>query len=774
MTTQKGTIITWLQDKNFGFIQPEGTEGRDAQIFMHASDSNLPFAKLREGTVVEYEATPGRKGLKAANVRLPGDAMELPPQGYRFHNPYNFVRTLPYRQITSDASASVQLMGRTVPPTHDRWLGLSGQIKCQLETITPLFISDAEEVVEKKKIGEKKKHYQYRFFRLNGEKAVPASSLRGVVRSVFEAATNSSFSHFGGEQLSYRLPSGEVQKLVPARVEKIEKDGVVSWHLRLLPGSAPFAPEVGQKKGLYAAPARFYAAVKPTGRRRQDPIPPIGDPDQWQHGKAYYGVLRQMKFPPSWRVLDLCETQEEAEKRRAKLASTSYDQLVVKQGWLCKTNQNSDNKNSERFFYAETNRADVPELIPLPVSVCEKYEALIQDYQKRHESDVKKRKQADKLEGQDIAYSRFVLNKKEAKLRGGELVYVSLLGRVPNLKIMFIAPVSWPRVAYDHTIAELLPPHLRRPDSYDLLDPASRVFGWVQGEKEKGAYAGRVNFTHALLKQSGEVVGEKTLAILGSPKPTTTRFYLAQPNGKPSSKPRDDISVGYDGNNGRNQLRGRKMYRHFIPDEKHMTSEEATDQNRSIKDAEGAGALFTFSVNFENLAPVELGALLWSLTLDGKGYHKLGYGKPLGLGSAKLSVSDLVLYDQVARYQSLTDGGERPLSPSSQSALIDDFREAMCRHYVTNQEILTIAEERGAVAWKVVFEDLPNVADILTLLNIEEPELPVHYPYSPDNNSQGQFEWFVGNNRLHGPRIELGLATESEGLPLIDKKGSRL
>lgn len=771
MTTQTGKIIKWFENKNFGFIQPDGTRGRDNQVFMHGSEANLPPDKLHEGTAVEYESVKGDKGFKAINVRLPGDVTETPSRNHRFHNPYNFVRTLPERQIAPDAPPDVQLIGCTEPPTHDRWVGLSGQIQCQIKTVTPLFISDAEGVEEKKKINDKKKHYRYRFFQINGKKAIPASSLRGVVRSVFEAVTNSSLSHFGGERLSYRLPSNEVQKLVPALVEKIGEDDKATWSLRLLPGDAPFAPELGQKKGLYAAPARFYNAVKPTGRFRKNPPSPIGDPAQWEHGKPYYAVLRKVKFPPSWRVLDLYSSQEEAEKRRGILARSYRDPVAVKQGWLCKTNQNSDNKNSERFFYRDSGRSDVPDLIPLPVSVREKYEALITDYQKRHEADVKKRKQADGVEGKDIAYSRFVLDKKEAKLSGGELVYVSLTGRVPNLKVMFIAPVSWPRVAYDHTIADLLPKHLEKPTDYDTLDPASRVFGWVHGDgkKEEGAYAGRVKFGHALLQKPGEQIGEKTLAVLGSPKPTTTRFYLVQPNGKPSKTPRDDIAVGYDGNNGRNQLRGRKMYRHFIPDEEFMTRREADDQNRSIKDAEGAGALFNFTMTFENLAPVELGALIWSLTLDGKAYHKLGYGKPLGLGSCEFVITDLVLYDQYARYQSLKDDGKRPLSSTEQTTLVDRFREALCRYYVTNQEVLAIANEKGTSAWNIAFTDLPNVDDIFALLNKKGSKLPVHYPYSPEPDSKGSFEWFVGNKNTNGPKLELELAGGNEGLPFLTK-----
>ena len=771
MSMQKGTIAKWMKEKGFGFIQPENTQNRDDQIFAHSSQVNIPAAQLREGTIVLYEMGTFRGRPQAQNVRLPGTEKETPSQGYRFLNPYNFVRYLPHREVTSD-NPDVQLMGQTEPPTHDRWIGLSGRITCQLETVTPLFVSDAEDKQVEKEMGAKKKHFSYRFFRLGDQKAIPASSLRGMVRSVFEAVTNSAFSNLGGERLSYRLPSGEVQKLVPARVVKQKQDDQVNCFLHLLPGSAPFAPQLGQKKGLYAAPARFYEAVKPTGRRRHNPPPPIANSHQWQHGQAYFAILRQVKFPPSWRVLDLLPTQEEAEKKLRVLQREWQDKLVVRSGWLCKTNQNSDSKNSERFFFREPGRQDVPEQIPLPKAAREKYESLILDYQTRHESDVKKRRRPDQLEGDDIAFSRFILQKKERQLQGGELVYVHLNGRSPHLEVDFIAPVSWPRVAYNREIIDLLPKHLQRNKNLELLDPASRVFGWVHGGKDQKrdiAYAGRVRFSHGLLQKAGESVGKKTLSILGSPKPTTTRFYLIDRIKKEPQNGRSDLSAGYDGNN---QLRGRKFYRHFFPREEHLTKTEQSDQNRTIRDAEGKGAIFTFTVEFENMAPVELGALLWALTLDGKGVHKLGYGKPLGLGSVDISVSDMVLYDMVSRYGSLKDDGIRPFSPKQQAQRIAQFREAMCRHYIINEEILAAANTRGETGWQIVFEELPNVQDLLALHNKQPPKLPVHYPYSPDPRSKGQFEWFVGNNRLHGPKVELGLAVQDRGLPFIKRDGS--
>ncbi|MCL6559164.1 MAG: hypothetical protein K6U74_10280, partial [Firmicutes bacterium] len=218
---------------------------------------------------VEYDDYLGAKGPKARFVRLPGSSRttgkkegrrNAPQQdtgfsgsaqssgtGYRFLNPYNFVRYLPFparskneeiydqKVLSGDWEIDQALMGRCPPPGHDRYVSLNGRIVCRAEAVTPLFISDSHDIQV-----EGNNHRSYRFFRYDGRKALPASSLRGMVRPVFEAATNSCFAIFNGEQrLSYHHPAHENWKLVPARVEKAGEE----LKLRLLPGTTEIKTE---------------------------------------------------------------------------------------------------------------------------------------------------------------------------------------------------------------------------------------------------------------------------------------------------------------------------------------------------------------------------------------------------------------------------------------------------------------------------------------------------------------------------------------------------
>lgn len=111
---------------------------------------------------------------------------------------------------------------------------------------------------------------------------------------------------------------------------------------------------------------------------------------------------------------------------------------------------------------------------------------------------------------------------------------------------------------------------------------------------------------------------EVTLAILSSPKPTTVLFYLARGDGSVPPQWRDaDINAGYDGDVS---LRGRKVYRHHGQTREDVYRREDTardDQNRTARDVLPPGNKFEFTIEFDNLAPVELGALLWSLEMDG-------------------------------------------------------------------------------------------------------------------------------------------------------------
>lgn len=716
---------------------------------------------------------PGEVTPPRAPERQPQPAPRPQGDGYRFLNPYNFGRYL--QEPDDDAirqSAETRLLWRCEPPPHDRYLGLSGRIVCSLTAVTPLFVSDSHGIeVEKTKGG--KEHKSYRFFQYDGQDAIPATGLRGAIRSVFEAVTNSCFAVFHGNRLSYRMEPGVAATLVPGRVEQDPRGG---WRLRLLPGFAPVNPE-GRPRALYAGTVRRYDPIEPP--RRKGP-PPARPPRPLalaglKHGDPCHALVTKR---------GIFTYVDKVARTPGELGPPSRDGQQAVQGWLCINNQNIENKSKERFFFRDRHNTGSPEFLHLDDPVVAEYEDLIKDYQQRHAETVKARRDNHQPldgilgRGRDAtpALSRYMYDRDDLRLGEGMLVYARLSAGGRELRVEEIAPAAVPRVAYHHSIGDLFQdyPHLYPCTEYDALCPGCRVFGWVYGAHERvqkppadktTAYAGRVRFSHALLAPNGDAgtLEDVTLAILSSPKPTTTRFYLRPKSGEP----RDGLNDGKAGYDGGNLLRGRKIYRHpgqANPVEyERVTTPEfdgKDDQNRTVRGARKPGNRFEFTVEFENLAPVELGALLWSLELGGEGYHRLGFAKPLGFGSVRLEVMDLDLMSPMARYTGLeADGGWQDAKPRK-------------------GEWLALFQETMAALYDAPFDELENIRDLKALLG-EPPELPIHYPrVDRKPSAEGKnFEWFVGNKRSGrdgGPRVVLDLADQdTEGMPLIDKYGNQ-
>lgn len=754
----EGAIAKYFPLRGFGFIRPDAG-GKDV-YFRAQSVRGIEERDLKEGLRVTFETETSPQGPRARFVHPAGTGVSTTPVrqpsgGYRFLNPYNFVRSLRARN-----AQNAPLMGRCAPPPHDRYVGLTGRICCTLTATTPLFVADPEDVQEQKG------HYSFRFFRYGDMPAIPATSLRGSIRSAFEAATNSCFSVFSAKKrLSYHLQPEEALKLVPARV--VQKGA--EWILELLPGATSLA--VGQKPQgpQYAAWVHCYRPLQASRTVRDAPNTPYGQRKtlslaDWRHGQECQAIIEEMEHPRRhfhfWNVVQLARCDA------PPLKPGPGQKRII--GYLCITNQNIENKHDERLFFADGK----PTHVKLETKARDRYGELIADYQERHQDAVAKRVRPEVPHGQELTFSWFVIDRKgnTAKLCDGDLVYAMLRRDGESIQVEFIVPVSVPRVGYDQSVGERLDPGNKPQDSllhkccaYSALCPACRVFGWVSDEAPADlavpvAYAGRVRFSHGKLTYSAGTFNA-TLAILSSPKPTTTRFYLKPADDKePLRDGQEDQQVDYS-IRANCRLRGRKFYRHHGDQLSRQDYERADnqrdDQNRSVREVQGAGSTFEFTVEFENLAAVELGALLWTLEMDGWN-HRLGMGKPLGFGSAKIGVTGLEILDTAARYSGLDPAWEPSLD--RKATFVRQFHKAMEARYGRE------------------FHQLENIRDLRALL-AESPKLPVHYP-RPTQEPQAEgrnYEWFMGNKRSGreaGPRLVLRLAEEdTQGLPLIDKYG---
>src|SRR5262245_55769986 len=116
----------------------------------------------------------------------------------QFLNPYHFVPV--------KASGSTHDLAVTDFPaaaghvTHEQYheRSQSGRIICRLITITPTFIGDKEIQAATQTSPKLLSPFQ-----LDGKPAIPSSSLRGVISSIAEAASNSSLRILDDAQYSY-------------------------------------------------------------------------------------------------------------------------------------------------------------------------------------------------------------------------------------------------------------------------------------------------------------------------------------------------------------------------------------------------------------------------------------------------------------------------------------------------------------------------------------------------------------------------------------------
>jgi hypothetical protein len=160
---------------------------------------------------------------------------------------------------------------------------------------------------------------------------------------------------------------------------------------------------------------------------------------------------------------------------------------------------------------------------------------------------------------------------------------------------------------------------------------------------------------------------------------------------------------------------------------------------------------------------VELGALLWLLSLPADCHHRLGGGKPLGFGSVRLEIAGHDLRDGdgwKAYYGSLEEAAPPPFDPAQ---AVSAFQQAATQ------------VQRGRP-----FETVPFIAAFLRAARGFEDRLPVHYPRAqaqgltgpvPPSPEGRAFAWFVANERTGrnaGPHCGLPDLVDDPGLPFLE------
>lgn len=163
---------------------------------------------------------------------------------------------------------------------------------------------------------------------------------------------------------------------------------------------------------------------------------------------------------------------------------------------------------------------------------------------------------------------------------------------------------------------------------------ACALFGFIGDDDSRASH---VRFTDAVCKTDHCFDGSYILPVLSDPRLSSFEFYL---NGGKSRKYGPD-SAGVT-------LAGRKFYWHDPNPSAKITADDSFAKEHpkmaSKMELVRAGSKFEFSVFFDRITDEQLKKLVFALNLgDNKSFlcHKIGHGKPIGLGSVKIKVDSI-------------------------------------------------------------------------------------------------------------------------------------
>lgn len=428
---------------------------------------------------------------------------------------------------------------------------LSGKISCTLRTKTQIAVCD-----DTNEPGTKE------FFSIDGKTPViPGSEIRGVIRSIYEALTDSCLSSVNAENDDY----------FSSRMNKT-------------------------KPGLL---------VKENGRY------------------VLYEAKRYADNSKEW-IIEDDKTGDEVifepyEKEGRKGAKLSYikcigdEEYCFNKGYIHKVDSFSNGKNHNSVFEKIEGRKP----IPISEEAINRLKINLERYE-------------PKLDGIKDDYKNALKNMEE-KSAYLPIWYVS------ENKNYYFAPSQMSRSIYfKKPIDLLIEQNLHKCESKNEICEACSVFGIVNGDGF--AVPSRLRFSDAVFDKNSRKDDPLDkiyrLPVLAQPRISSFEFYLSNPN---QSNPNKSFGADDDGT----RVAGRKYYWHN--NKKRISSDSTVGKDNMVSRVRllKEGTEFKFEIFFDKITEEMLRKLVFAVNLgendlNGKQCHKLGYGKPIGLGSVKI------------------------------------------------------------------------------------------------------------------------------------------
>lgn len=470
---------------------------------------------------------------------------------------------------------------------------ITGVISCKIITKTPIAIPDTERSYAEKVKGKKKEfmHMHYPFMKNgNGEYIINGSSIRGMVRNVYETMTDSCFATMANDTM------------------------ITTRNVSRKPYDAGFLIKEGENWQLYSAKKYpFKVNALYDGREKYVEI----DGNKLYSGEEVYFHIKNIKERKvTDKIYPVIEKRLDLRKGVLVIGEKMPGGVNSKKG-----------KKSEGVF-VEENKIEINY-----VEIKNAMKRLEATYEIYNNPSINK--MAD-----HYGYPAYRRMKKEGRIP----IYYKKINEKLTLSLAQIG-----RITYEKTLNQLVKKKVPCKNR-DSLCPACTLFGMVGNE----ALGSRVRFTEAVCRTPEKVGEEITLAELSQPRTSYMPFYT---NVKDSEYNKN--VPGYD--DSKREIRGRKFYWHSKNFAELNSNVAKTERNSTVQVAEPK-AEFEFKVYFDSITKDELNMLIYSLNFgeniqDGNMCHKIGHGKPIGLGSIKIYVSEIKMREfngeeyQVKKYK---------------------------------------------------------------------------------------------------------------------------
>ena len=710
-----------------------------------------------------------------------------------FHNPYHFVPVKKREDFTHYVTTEDARKGKWGHHDHDRYRDAqtySGRLICRLETVSPIVIG-AEQL-------EGTAPKEVKPFELDGEPAIPASTLRGLLSSIAEAASNSALRVLDCERtLSYRrgMRDGNLSAMGMIVVEK-DESGKERYKLR------PLALPTMNKNGAntYKLPVKFlsedcnYAPFFQAFKK--PPLKVLVDANNiesftWEKQNFYYmklsntlsydaangSVAAHDKLKFSSKDKDATKLIGQKLLDTKVYTQAEYDQIGDKSDFqrgivrVLRGPGRSDipgGKSHETFLpYPNDIEKDIPSF-PIPDKVVEEFEKLADE----------RTEEKPQLPYEPVGTKRNLTNDPtddRVRLKHGDIVYF-----VPNAKGTEVAEISFSSIwrGYSKTVGEYFdseshPFNAKR----KKISPAELLFGFAQEEKKKIpenhmtagptesaedrhddpitalSFKGKVRVSFGRLTgwegDDQHYYDEVPLKILSSPKPPSPALYF-----KKKDAPFDYISKA-SLNNALHEPQGRKVYLHRHDKTgtpwKSLNNDPDLDKQKNLVRPLKEKRRFHFHIDFDNLTAWELGLLCFAVKPFQKFHHKIGMGKPIGLGTIKIEPVGLFCVDRRQRYTShglFTPRYHYAWMPEGDAGALPAGLYAR----ESQSPIPGKAEFSYDVFRKIFLSDIDkDIKQALWLLG--DPEKVTHPVHTPllagivaEYTEKETFKWFVAND----------------------------